>query len=64
MRSWDGFIAMVRIPRNIPELGMTIFRGYLVGNQNFVGSWRTFNQHPHTIPLEGPFIASRLVGPE
>ena len=55
---------MVRIPRNIPELGMTIFRGYLVGNQNFVGSWRTFNQHPHTIPLEGPFIASRLTEPE
>lgn len=64
MRSWDGFIAMVRVPRNIPELGTMIFRGYLVGNQNFVGNWRTFNQHANAIPLEGPFIASRLTDPE
>lgn len=64
VRCWDGLIALVRIPINIPELGMTIFRGYIVGNQNLVGNWRTFNIHANAIPLEGPFIASRATNAE
>lgn len=55
---------MVRVPLNIPELGITIFRGYIVGRQNLVGNWRTSNVNPTAIPLEGPLIASRAPNAE
>lgn len=42
-----------------PELGVMIFRGYVTGNRNFVGSWRAFTNNVHTIPLEGPFVVSK-----
>ncbi|KAJ3483164.1 hypothetical protein NLI96_g6512 [Meripilus lineatus] len=59
VRHWDGLIALVRIPTALPELGVAIFRGYVTGNKNFVGSWRAFTSNVHTIPLEGPFVISK-----
>ena len=64
MRRWDGLVALVRKPANVPELGIVIFRGYLLANQNFVGTWRAFTTNAHAIPLEGPFIASRALTQE
>lgn len=40
-----------------------IFRGYLIGNKNFVGSWRMYNENLNAIPLEGPFALSRIEVP-
>ena len=61
VRRWDGLIVLVRNPveRDGAAGSTYIFRGYLVANQNFVGSWRAFTTNAHAIPLEGPFIASR-----
>lgn len=58
VRHWDGLIALVRVPLQNPDLGITIFRGYVVANQNFIGSWRSWSRPP-SLPLEGPFIVSR-----
>ena len=46
-----------------PDLGVSIFRGYVVGGQSFVGSWRAFCS-ADALPLEGPFIASRAPNAE
>ncbi|KAI0095185.1 hypothetical protein BDY19DRAFT_902185 [Irpex rosettiformis] len=54
VRRWDGLVALVRKPTSIAELGIVIFRGYLVANQNFVGNWRAYTTNAHAIPLEGP----------
>lgn len=32
----------------------------MVGNRNFVGSWRTYAENIQAIPLEGPFALSRI----
>ena len=58
IRGWDGLIVLVRTPVDDPTVGVTIFRGYLVANQNFVGNWRPQNG-AQVLPLEGPFVASR-----
>ncbi|EIN14315.1 hypothetical protein PUNSTDRAFT_140632 [Punctularia strigosozonata HHB-11173 SS5] len=52
IRHWDGMICIVRQPRD-PRLGRLIFRGYLVGGQNFVGFWRLrTDAGPGAIPWE------------
>lgn len=63
VRRWDGLIALVRVPVDRPELGITIFRGYIVANQNFVGNWRAWT-NIGSLPLEGPFVASRAPNAE
>ncbi|KAI0673847.1 hypothetical protein C8Q78DRAFT_1068083 [Trametes maxima] len=60
VRKWDGLIVLVRLPTLLPYNMKTIFRGYLIGNKNFVGSWRTYSDNPNAIPLEGPFALSRI----
>ncbi|KAI0778862.1 hypothetical protein BD413DRAFT_601525 [Trametes elegans] len=60
VRRWDGLIVLVRIPTELPWNMKTIFRGYLIGNQNFVGTWRQYNENSNAIPLEGPFALSRV----
>jgi hypothetical protein len=64
VRAFDGLIALLRVPVNVPELGTTIFRGYIVGRDNFVGNWRMYTTNSSAIPLEGPFIASRASNAE
>lgn len=59
VRRYDGLVAIVRTPTYTPELGTTIFRGYLVGNEHFVGTWRPLTNNWSALPLEGPFIVSR-----
>ncbi|KAL7285040.1 hypothetical protein ACG7TL_000131 [Trametes sanguinea] len=60
VRKWDGLVVLVRIPTRLPWNLKTIFRGYLIGNQNFVGSWRSYHENRNAIPLEGPFALSRV----
>ncbi|KAI0917918.1 hypothetical protein AcV5_002729 [Taiwanofungus camphoratus] len=60
IRTWDGLIAIVRVPAHNPLLGVYIFRGYIVANKNFVGSWRARTGNAHAIPLEGPFVLSKV----
>ncbi|CDO73394.1 hypothetical protein BN946_scf185013.g28 [Trametes cinnabarina] len=60
VRKWDGLIVLVRIPTRLPWNLKTIFRGYLIGNKNFVGSWRSYHENRNAIPLEGPFALSRV----
>ncbi|KAI0652579.1 hypothetical protein C8Q79DRAFT_898223 [Trametes meyenii] len=65
VRKWDGLIVLVRLPTLLPYNMKTIFRGYMIGNKNFVGSWRTYSDNPNAIPLEGPFALTRaLFDPE
>ncbi|PCH34350.1 hypothetical protein WOLCODRAFT_62488 [Wolfiporia cocos MD-104 SS10] len=59
VRRWDGLVAIVRVPMYEPQFGVYIFRGYVHGGRNFVGSWRSHTNNPHAIPLEGPFIMSK-----
>ncbi|TFY61074.1 hypothetical protein EVJ58_g4732 [Rhodofomes roseus] len=61
IRQWDGLVALVRVPQRPPgHFGVYIFRGYIVGGRNFVGSWRVRTANTLAIPLEGPFIMSRV----
>lgn len=60
VRQWDGLCAIMRKPVDTPELGIQIFRGYVVAGQYFVGSWRAFTKDPASLPLEGPFNTSRI----
>ncbi|THH31032.1 hypothetical protein EUX98_g3171 [Antrodiella citrinella] len=60
VRRWDGLVAVVRVPTTEPRLGVSIFRGYLTANRNWVGCWRAFTSNVRSIPHEGPFIASRV----
>ncbi|KAI0354683.1 hypothetical protein OH77DRAFT_1437376 [Trametes cingulata] len=60
IRKWDGLIVLVRVPTQLPTNFKVIFRGYLIGNKNFVGSWRMYSDNQHAIPLEGPFALSRM----
>ncbi|OBZ78982.1 hypothetical protein A0H81_01315 [Grifola frondosa] len=54
VRKWDGLVTLVRVPVHVPQLGVFIFRGYFVGNANFVGSWRTFSNNIHAGAARGP----------
>ncbi|KAI0672575.1 hypothetical protein C8Q78DRAFT_1078082 [Trametes maxima] len=73
VRAWDGLVVLVRAPAapRVPALGrdpdtldVYVFRGYLVGGENFVGAWRHVTDSVHTIPIEGPFVVSRVVEDE
>lgn len=58
VRCWDGLVCIVRVPRN-PAYGRLVFRGYLIGNQNFVGYWRMPLQDVGLVPWEGAFTMSK-----
>ncbi|EMD32612.1 hypothetical protein CERSUDRAFT_99341 [Gelatoporia subvermispora B] len=64
VRAWDGLIAVVRKrepPRaNDPTRDVHIFRGYIVGGANFVGSVRPWTHNPRAITGEGPFNMSKV----
>lgn len=64
MRRWDGLIVLVRVPTKFPAAGTIIFRGYMLGNRNFVGSWRSYAENIQAIPVEGPFALSRIDEPD
>ncbi|KAJ8588677.1 hypothetical protein M405DRAFT_819370 [Rhizopogon salebrosus TDB-379] len=62
VREWDGLIALVRIPvqPHPPGLGAWVFSGYIVGGQNFVGTWRSLgNMDPRFPTLESAFGMTR-----
>ena len=59
VRKFDGLVALVRRPVAFPDLGVQIFRGYVVGGKTLVGNWRAFRPNPAELSQEGPFIASR-----
>jgi hypothetical protein len=63
VRRWDGLVALVRVPASRPELGVSIFRGHVLGGAHFVGGWRAYASGD-ALPLEGPFVASRAPGAE
>ncbi|TCD63351.1 hypothetical protein EIP91_005652, partial [Steccherinum ochraceum] len=64
VRRWDGLVAIVRVPTEYPRLGISIFRGYVTANKNWVGSWRAYTSNVRAIPPEGPFIASQVENPK
>jgi hypothetical protein len=59
VRPYDGLITIVRQPldtRNMRQL----LRGYVVGGQNFVGTWRfAITADEFQTPWEGPIVMSR-----
>lgn len=55
VRPWDGLISLVRVPKSNPETNVYIFRGYIHGGKNFVGTWRARTSNIHSVPMEGPF---------
>ncbi|GJE97849.1 hypothetical protein PsYK624_140710 [Phanerochaete sordida] len=61
VRRWDGLVALVRVPRQHLDLGVAVFRGYVVGGRTLVGAWRSWNAAAPRlrVPLEGPFVAGR-----
>ncbi|KAF7976205.1 hypothetical protein HWV62_7390 [Athelia sp. TMB] len=65
IRTWDGLIALVRVPRRVtglenPALGRWVFTGYVVGGVNFVGTWRALNHEDVGVPTwESAFCMSR-----
>ncbi|KAH9848014.1 hypothetical protein C2E23DRAFT_906734 [Lenzites betulinus] len=71
VRAWDGLIVLVRAPAPEPDvlspfperLEPYVFRGYLLGGANLVGAWRHVTDSVHTIPVEGPFVVSRVAVP-
>ncbi|KAI0357969.1 hypothetical protein OH77DRAFT_1475866 [Trametes cingulata] len=68
VRSWDGLVVLVRAPApslaplspDPDHLDTYVLRGYLVGGTNLVGAWRHVTDSIHTIPLEGPFVVSKV----
>ena len=44
----------------LPPHDTFIFRGYIVAGRNLVGSWRHVTGNVHSIPLEGPFVVSKV----
>lgn len=65
VREWDGLVALVRIPAHqAPHpalgLGLWVFSGYIVGGQNFVGTWRALGDVDPVAPtLESSFAMTR-----
>lgn len=60
MRQWDGLVVLLRVPTHLPAAGKTVFRGYVVGERTFVGSWRSYADNIEAVPVEGPFALSRV----
>jgi hypothetical protein len=59
VRPYDGLITIVRDPvdRRNPRF---VLRGYVVGGQNFVGTWRSAaTADVGQVPWEGPAVMSR-----
>ncbi|KAF9072586.1 hypothetical protein BDP27DRAFT_1261363 [Rhodocollybia butyracea] len=58
VRLWDGFIALLRTPRDPArsELGRWLFRGY-IHDHNLVGHWRETSTPPKVLGYGGGFIA-------
>ena len=70
VRAWDGLIAVLRRPKckavgggfQIGEGGVKgnlLFYGYLVGGENWVGSWRYAGVDSAIVGYEGAFVMSR-----
>lgn len=65
VREWDGLVALVRIPAHqylhpTVGLGLWVFSGYIVGGQNFVGTWRALGEvNPVSPTLESAFAMTR-----
>jgi hypothetical protein len=62
VREWDGLVALVRIPVQLhpPGLCTWVFSGYIVGGQNFVGTWRSLgNMDPRSPTFESSFAMTR-----
>ncbi|KAG2066681.1 hypothetical protein BDR04DRAFT_1121022 [Suillus decipiens] len=65
VREWDGLVALVRIPAQqylhpTAGLGLWVFSGYIVGGQNFVGTWRALGDVDPVAPtLESSFAMTR-----
>ncbi|KAF8896693.1 hypothetical protein BD779DRAFT_1497292 [Infundibulicybe gibba] len=60
VRSWDGLITLLRIPRD-PEQrynGQWIFKGYL-HDRNLVGRWRETSTPADMIGFEGGFVVGK-----
>ena len=51
---------LLRVPTHLPAAGKTVFRGYVVGERTFVGSWRSYADNIEAVPVEGPFALSRV----
>lgn len=64
VRRYDGLVAIVRYEVHHPGQNVWIFRGYVTGDKNFVGSWRAWSDDVTVIPLEGPFVMSKVPTPE
>ncbi|TFK33451.1 hypothetical protein BDQ12DRAFT_738768 [Crucibulum laeve] len=60
VRSWDGFVVLLRTPRdeNQQYLGTWIFKGYIHG-RNFVGRWRETSTPVDMIGFEGGFVVCK-----
>ncbi|KAI0653723.1 hypothetical protein C8Q70DRAFT_590738 [Cubamyces menziesii] len=71
VRAWDGLVVLLRLPAPSPDfvspfpsrLQPYVFRGYIVAGKNFVGSWRHLTESIHTVPIEGPFVVSKIETP-
>lgn len=61
VRPWDGLISLVRVPKVNPETNVYIFRGYIHGGKNFVGTWRARTSNIHSVPMEGPFSLGKRI---
>ena len=70
VRAWDGLIAVLRRPKCKTEgggfqigeggvKGNLLFYGYLVGGENWVGSWRYAGVDSAVVGYEGAFVMSR-----
>ncbi|KAG1725395.1 hypothetical protein EDB19DRAFT_1644065, partial [Suillus lakei] len=64
VREWDGLVALVRIPAHphptTQGLGVWVFSGYIVGGNNFVGTWRELGDVDPVVPtLESSFAMTR-----
>ncbi|KAF5378965.1 hypothetical protein D9757_009116 [Collybiopsis confluens] len=63
VRLWDGFIILLRTPRDSTrlDLGKWIFKGY-IHNENLVGHWRETATSPELVGHRGGFIARNRNG--
>ena len=58
VRAWDGLVGILRMPADRSRragLGNVVFWGYIVGGENFVGSWRVAGEDLGAPGWEGGF---------